>query len=160
MSLSEVDRDEWDRERAAALRSANRKRAAEGAFVSEAPARQVVCMGCRAPVALSGFAWEFARAASEMLCSKGERPLGNDEMARCDGCAEAWKAERLGLFEQFCDKANKAQHEANAEGRINAELVRLLRFYGYSAWADGIESGANTFNSNQATKGRAHKERK
>lgn len=158
--MSDEDKQEWHDELAAARRAPGRSGRATNPFETETPARDVPCMGCKRSTRLSGFAWEFAKQASLMLLSKGEQPLRNDEMTRCDACAAAWNKERLGLFETFCEKANKAQHDANTEGRVDEPLVKLMRFYGYRDWADGIEAGAAKFNESQSTRGRAHKERK
>jgi hypothetical protein len=52
--------------------------------------RPVVCIDCGKPTTISEFGWELARLASKALVGRGEVPLANNEMTRCQPCAAAW----------------------------------------------------------------------
>lgn len=158
--LEDVDEQEWDDEVEAAASAPGRASSPVSAFASETPDRQVVCMDCHCTVTLSGFAWEFAKQASNILVSRGEQPLRNDEMTRCQDCADRWHLRRREWFASYCEKVSNAQCEANTTGRVDEELVAKLREHKQNDWADGIEAGAARFHASQASRGRSMKERK
>jgi hypothetical protein len=62
-------------------------------FVANAPEPQriVPCRDCGTPVELSQFAWEMAQKASEYLARKGEPPLEDGELTRCELCGNDWR---------------------------------------------------------------------
>ncbi len=143
------DDREWHDELAAARAVPGRLAKATNPFACETPSQSVPCIACKRPTPISGFAWEFAKQASEILLRRGEKVLRIDELTRCGPCADAWHEEHSARYGRVVERTNQAQREANETGRVDAALCDWLRINGHAAWADGIESGAKIWSEKQ-----------
>lgn len=106
---------------------------------SESDAREVPCRDCGTPTMLSGFAWDFAKGASEMLMARGEVPLEAGELTRCAPCGEKWHAKKLETSYRIAERVTELVREVKAGRDLSDEQLYWLRKYGYGDTAEGMD---------------------
>jgi hypothetical protein len=100
-------------------------------FESDEPDREVVCIDCKRPTPITGYAWGLAKVFSEQLIARGEPALANDEMTRCRPCSDAWQAKQLALSHHVSWRINDLVASVKQGGEFKSGPRNWLRDHGY-----------------------------
>jgi hypothetical protein len=77
---------------------------------------------------LSGFAWALAKQFSNRLIERGEVPLRNDEMTRCQPCGQAWHERTLAAGIALSQKIGDLFQAAKEVGAVPNEVARQFLY--------------------------------